>query len=128
MTVFHQVGFFDRLPKDQRRDAVLAYGVRPLIEPERSSVLAYLEQGTAVLLVAGPTIDHLDNSGRRIGPAHILTDGRFAWTKDVAFYVRQYDLALPGAFLARMRELDWKPPSVDDTDIAAVAQGLGFTR
>ncbi|HJU38910.1 MAG TPA: hypothetical protein VJ724_05005 [Tahibacter sp.] len=124
MAAYHEFGFFDSFPPSQRREVLLACGFVALDEPERSLALSYLETGTPVMLIAGPTFDHLDDAGRIIGPPHVLTDGKLVWTRDVAFYLRHYDLTLPDVFLARMRELEWKQPSVNDDELEAVAHAL----
>lgn len=57
----------------------------------------------------GPTRDIFDKK-KLIGPPHYLTDGRFTWPGDFAYYVRNYNVRVAKGLVEYMLANSWKVP------------------
>jgi hypothetical protein len=69
----------------------------------------------------GAQADVLDPEGPTlVGAGSLLTDGVWLWREDLAYYVATYHLALPRDFLARVRELGYRPPKVPESRLVEV--------
>lgn len=90
----------------------MSASVLPTPAINKESILSYLHQGYVLLAAAGPTRDVLDAAHAIIGAPHVLTDGVWAWTADVAYYVDKYNLKLPVSFSEHMRANQWKVPPI----------------
>lgn len=86
-------------------------------QAEKENVLAYLRGGEQLMLVAGIARDALDPKHPIIGSPHILTDGAWAWSADVAYYVEKYNLRIPDEFVKAMRSTGWRVPKVADLQL-----------
>jgi len=64
--------------------------------------------------MAGVVMDLLDPERPVIGVERVLTDGTWAWTSDVIFYVRKYHIRLPEEFVRHMQENRWEVAQVTD--------------
>ena len=89
------------------RDAV---GLLP--PSDRDSVLAYLAAGVPFSAVPGSDNDVIDGEPTLLSPSD-LTDGRFVWRRDLAHYVRKYDVGLNEDFLAHVRTGAAPPTELD---------------
>lgn len=54
--------------------------------------------------------------GKAMSPS-ILTDGRYAWSKQLAYYVDHYDVTLPEHFERHMAALGYRMPDVDTSKV-----------
>ncbi len=63
----------------------------------KDGVLAYLRSGRPLVLTFGIHRDVFDAD--KAASLHILTDGRYAWHEALAYYVENYDIELPPAFV-----------------------------
>ncbi|MFF4472979.1 hypothetical protein ACFYZ3_25845 [Streptomyces sp. NPDC001599] len=69
----------------------------------------------------GAQADVLDAEGPiLVSAGSLLTDGVWLWREDLAYYVATYHLALPGDFLARVGELDHRPPEVPESRLVDI--------
>ncbi|MFJ3540263.1 hypothetical protein ACIPQA_33050 [Streptomyces sp. NPDC090109] len=55
-----------------------------------------------------------------IGGLHLLTDGRWFWYSDLAYYVEHYHVALNPQFIAHAQASGWTVPQFDDADLLAL--------
>lgn len=109
------VGFFRELDHGSKRGPSLQKAVtagRPW--EDQAAAVAYLRAAPTYFATFGPTKDVIDPEHPIIDPPHFKTDGRFVWPLDLAHYVERYHVALPEAFVAHMRALDWQPPETVD--------------
>lgn len=118
MTELQRTGFFREMPHGQPTDPSLAEARGAIAAPHEDRITAYLEAGHVYIATPGYTYDVLD-PGKRIGPPHYQTDGRFVWPGDLAHYVRTYHVRLDGRFLEHVVANHWTVPA--DVDITAVA-------
>lgn len=78
-----------------------------------AEVAGYLESGYPILDVMESTPDPLDKAAYVRGGPSLLTDGEWVWRHDLAHYVRNYRVHLPGAFMERMEESEFEVRAVD---------------
>lgn len=111
----NRCGFFDDMPTGEA-SALLRNVSSESPRPNEEEVARYLEGGTQILAVPGAVSDLLSDPEQIIGAPHVFTDGEWAWTADVVYYVRKYHIALPDEFLERMRKCGWQCPTVGDVE------------
>jgi hypothetical protein len=80
----------------------------------------YLENGAVFIACAGVVKDVLNSSNGVIGSPHILTDGVWAWPKDLAYYVQKYHVKLPDEFIQHMKNNRWNPPAEMEIDMSGL--------
>jgi hypothetical protein len=83
-------------------------------EPDhKDAIVDYLKNGELIIRSWGVMHDLLQADTPRVGPGiDTFTDGIWAWTQEIVYYVKVYNLQLPKEFLARMEALHWKVPKV----------------
>jgi hypothetical protein len=113
MKKLKKVGFFPSRPNEQegRNLHAMVQDEPDALEPR---ILAYLDSGRRYLVDAGIARDLIDPKHPIIGVPNVVTDGVWAWTVDVPYYVRKYHLRLPGEFVEHMQENDWIVPQIGD--------------
>ena len=117
MKKLKRFGFFDTVSLEQRK-AQLTHLIGGSSEhAQKENVLGYLRDGEQLILVAGIVRDPLDPKRPIIGSPHILTDGTWAWSADVAYYVEKYNLRIPDDFVEAMRNNSWRVPKVADLQL-----------
>ena len=118
MTELQRIGFFREMPHGRPTDPSLTEARGTTAAPHEDRIVAYLEAGHVYIATPAYTRDVFD-AGKRIGPPHYQTDGRFVWPGDLAHYVRTYHVRLDGRFLEHMAANNWTVPA--GVDIATVA-------
>jgi hypothetical protein len=84
----------------------------PIAQSHENEAITYLKHGTQLIVIPGLAVDLLSGKGDIIGPPNVFTDGKWAWTGDVPFYVNRYHITLPDGLLKRMESFNWRCPSV----------------
>lgn len=79
------------------------------------NVLAYLDTGMLVA-AGGIARDFLSAERGRVGLQGVRTDGVYIWPEELAYYVREYGVALPVDFLEHVGERA-RPDRVADSRI-----------
>ncbi|MHB9133133.1 MAG: hypothetical protein ACYDBB_18855 [Armatimonadota bacterium] len=82
-------------------------------------IVKYLHEGVLFAVSPGIVYDVLSNEEIAIGTRAILTDGVWAWTAELDYYVKEYHISLPCDFISHMRDNDWKIPN--DIDISKLS-------
>jgi hypothetical protein len=118
MTELQRTGFFREMPHGEATDPSLADARNAAPTPHEDRVAAYLDAGHVYIATPGFARDVFD-PGKRIGPPHYLTDGRFVWPGDLSHYVRTYHVRLAGQFVEHMLGNGWGVPP--DVDVAKLA-------
>ncbi|QCB23982.1 hypothetical protein E5N77_20925 [Streptomyces sp. SS52] len=125
------VGFFTELAPGWGfpAEGSLAEAVRDCGEADESRVVSYLRGGTWIWAEMGAERDVLDPEGPTLVSAGSLcTDGAWVWREDLSYYLATYHLALPDAFVARVRELAYSPPVVPESRLFEIAtRDLGIS-
>ncbi|CAM5525352.1 hypothetical protein SXANM310S_00323 [Streptomyces xanthochromogenes] len=82
-------------------------------EFDESDIARYLGTAHEILVFMGSVKDVLGSDKRVLGGDNILTDGEWVWRADLEFYLRNYHVALPAEFLAKVRESRYTVPAVE---------------
>ncbi len=107
-------GDFAELGYDHHPNALSLAAARGKRGPaNKEQVLAYLRSATTLIMSPGREVDVFDES-KRAGPASIMTDGVYAWSKTLAHYVEMYDVELSAEFEKHMERSGWVPAPVAD--------------
>jgi hypothetical protein len=113
MVKLKQFGFFDSEPLANAVQRIRQQQQKDPAKDEQR-IMRYLEAGHTFLLSAGVAQDLLDPQRGIIGVPNVLTDGQWAWTEDVLYYVREYHIRLPEDFVRHMAENNWTCPKIAD--------------
>ncbi|MFF7127965.1 hypothetical protein [Streptomyces sp. NPDC008240] len=109
------LGFYDELenrsgqPNGSIRDAV-----QPVGEPDEADLVAYLDAGHVLIDVMEAGHDAITGSAHRHSPgcSSLVTDGTWLWRLDFPHYLETHHVALPEAFIAHVRNLNYKMPTI----------------
>jgi hypothetical protein len=115
-----QVGFFEEEDERGNIQLPIANEEAHVDEPR---IVQYLDQGQAMAHGLGSAYDLLDPSHPWICKLDILSDGEWAWPRELGYYVKKYHVTLPAEFLAHMASNNWVVPTdirFDDDDYASV--------
>ena len=119
-----RVGFFSELRHGEPNGPSLHDAIGKL-RADKQPIVAYLRQAAALAVTGGTSAyDVLDPALRRIGPLSVLTDGAWIWPSDLPYYVEQYEVDLPAAFLRHGASLHWTPPALSDRELNDVEDRL----
>ena len=87
---------------------------------DRKKVTAYLRSGILVLAIMEHTADALNDRFGVSGGSAIETDGTYYWRTDTAWYVEEYGISLPYAFLAHAEALEWRVPALSQERVLEI--------
>ncbi len=114
-----RVGFFEELRHGRPDGSRLKEAVSPSAwHPEMARITSYLVRGSVLRASPGLVRDVLAEGSPVIGGLQILTDGTWAWPSDLAYYVEQYHVRLPEAFVEHMAKFGWEPPVLEPGQLA----------
>ncbi len=86
--------------------------LRSLVSDEPLShateIASYLSQGEVLIACPGIVHDVLDPDKPVIGPPDILTDGEWAWPRDLLYYVSKYNVRIPEELEQWMESNRWE--------------------
>ena len=70
----------------------------------------YLDHGIPIILSPGVSTDVIDETKGTAGSLTVLTDGKWAWSGTLSYYVKNYNLLLNAEFINTMESNGWKIP------------------
>ncbi|MET8662832.1 hypothetical protein ABZV87_00700 [Streptomyces tendae] len=117
------VGFFDELSPGWGfpTEGAIKDAVRSSADADEHRLVEYLRRGAGIWSEMGAQADVLDPEGPvLVSAGSLLTDGVWLWRDDLAYYVDRYHLALPGDFVACVRELGYSPPEVPESRLVEI--------
>ncbi|CAL9496646.1 hypothetical protein [Streptomyces sp. enrichment culture] len=117
------VGFFDELSPGWGfpTDGAIKDAVRSSADADEHRLVEYLRRGSGIWSEMGAQADVLDPGGPvLVSAGSLLTDGVWLWRDDLAYYVAKYHPVLPSDFVARARELDYRPPEVPESRLVEI--------
>jgi hypothetical protein len=111
---FRRVGFFRESCGGDASLPSIRGAVRPTPHPNAERIVAYLNSGIRdeVLFCRHYVTDVLTPGKRFCVAPGPITDGVWIWPPDLAYYVRHYNVSLPEAFIAQMRQSVWALPAL----------------
>lgn len=114
-----RVGFFAELVG--REHAPRLKGAREKLDvATAAAMVAYLRSGKMLSVGAGSFDDVLEPSHRRVVPIGVLTDGKWMWRSDLAYYVERYRVELPSEFVEDARQRSWRAPMIPDAELPSL--------
>ncbi len=122
-----RVGFFREVPAGERVRGLpsIRDSVCPTAQPDEDRLVNYLKAGACVMAAGDYTADVLNPAaGFVTGASNYLTDGAWVWPAQLAYYVANYHLALPDAFVADARRNGWAVPVPDRAAKDAVIEEI----
>jgi hypothetical protein len=84
---------------------------------DAQAILRYLDACPVLIVAAGADPDQIRGDGTLVVPIGVASDGLLAWPLSVAYYVREHQLAPPEPLLRRIRESDYRAPSLSDSEV-----------
>ena len=104
------VGYFremvDGSPNDPSIKDYIDKGNDSIID----KVCTYLNSGIPLIVSPGKVLDIIDETKGSAGSPSILTDGKWAWSGVLSYYVKNYNLRLNDEFLETMISNEWQLP------------------
>ena len=97
---------FDGSPSDPSIKDYVNKGTSSLID----KICAYLDNGIPLIVSPGTAVDVIDETKGVAGSPSILTDGKWAWSGVLSYYVKNYNIQLNDEFIETMIENGWKIP------------------
>lgn len=97
---------FDGSPSDPSIKDYVNMGAHSLID----KICAYLDNGIPLIVSPGTALDIIDESKGIAGSPSVLTDGKWAWSGVLSYYVKNYNLQLDDEFIETMVENGWTIP------------------
>ncbi len=107
-----RLGYFRELPHGDPEGP----SIHPLVNQghydDCDQILDYLSKGIMFMGVLMAVRDILNPGSKNPIPdfAHIRTDGVWAWSGDLSYYLRTYQVKLPDEFVAHVRERNYQVP------------------
>ncbi|MER6299910.1 hypothetical protein ABT247_10100 [Kitasatospora sp. NPDC001539] len=122
--VFPFVGDFQELEHGRPDGPSLRSAVRAQGPADARELVRYLRAGTVLAATTTLVRDVLSSEGDVIGGLHLLTDGCWLWSSDLAHYVERHHVALDPRFIAHARSNGWTAPLLGDDDLRAMEAKL----
>src|SRR6266581_3349728 len=119
-----RAGFFRELPHGDPDASSLHGLMRDQAMPYVDRVLFYLEAAPTLIATGSMVDDVLNPSQEGVAREEIATDGEWLWPRDLAYYVKQYNVDLPGAFVQHMRDRGWKPRHLSMEQLIEVEEAM----
>ncbi len=108
------VGYFREMLDGSPSDPSIKEYINKGTDYPIESICAYLDSGIPLIVTPGVAVDIIDESKGVAGSPSILTDGKWAWSGVLSYYVRNYHLKLDSVFLDTMKSNNWMIPIRED--------------
>lgn len=119
MVALRKVGFFRELPYgESNAPSIKTARTDAEPRPDLQKILRYLRSGRVLISSPSLSFDVISNENKPIGPIAIITDGVWAWPRELAFYVEKYGISVPLAFVKHMEDASWTIGEFDLLDLS----------
>ena len=116
--IFKRIGFYKEMSHGKETDDSLLSYINKESDDLFSNICNYLESGVVLIVSPGIVGDIINSNNGGIATPSIYTDGKWIWPEDLSYYVKNYKLKLPKAFIDDMINNDWKINiSINDLDL-----------
>lgn len=105
-----RVGYFKEMLDGSPSDPSIKDYVNKGANELADKICAYLDSGLPLIVSPGTVPDVIDEIKGNAGSPSILTDGKWAWSGVLSYYVKNYNLQLDDKFIDTMISNDWKIP------------------
>jgi len=93
-------------------------------ETPKAEMLRFLEGGSVVLGAPGRTEDWLSPEHPAVVPVGFRTDGRWLWSVELAFYLREHGVTPEPDFIEHMTQTQFVAPLPSRADVLAAEELL----
>ncbi len=107
-------GFFREFLGSSQNDPSLKDYINKGADYPIDKICAYLDSGLPLIVSPGVALDVIDETKGVAGVPSILTDGKWAWSGLLSYYVKNYKIMLDNEFIDTMLSNDWKIPIEED--------------
>lgn len=104
------VGYFREMPDGRSSDPSIKDYLNKGEDYPIEKICAYLDSGLPLIVSPGVAFDIVDEAKGVAGSPSILTDGKWAWSGVLSYYVKNYNLRLNDEFLETMISNGWQLP------------------
>lgn len=104
------VGYFREMSDGNPSDPSIKDYIHKGTSDINEKICAYLDSGIPLVVSPGTAVDVIDETKGVAGSPSILTDGKWAWSGVLSYYVKNYNLQLDSEFVATMIENGWEIP------------------
>ena len=104
------VGYFREMPDGRSSDPSIKDYLNKGADYPIEKICAYLDSGLPLVVSPGVAFDIVDEAKGVAGSPSILTDGKWAWSGVLSYYVKNYNLRLNDEFLETMISNGWQLP------------------
>ena len=113
--VLKRTGYYKEMPHAEGTDPSLKDYINKKIR-NKKKICNYLRSGITLVACGGVVEDVLFPENGVVGPPDAMTDGKWLWPGDLAYYVERYNLQLDSGFVEHMEKQNWIVPSNIDID------------
>lgn len=113
MNIIRQ-GYFKEMPHGTDTDPSIMDFIGKADPTLIERIIKYLDTGIGIIICAGSVDDIIDPKKGVAGVPSVFTDGKWFWPGDLAYYVKNYKVALSDKFIATMKQNKWKNPITYD--------------
>lgn len=113
-----RTGFYREMPHGEKENPSIREYIESTIEDNlKEKICGYLNSGLVLMACGGTVNDVISEDIITIGCPDILTDGKWVWPGDLAYYVEYYDIGLNPEFVSYMKQKEYKIDiSLEDID------------
>ena len=104
------VGYFREMLDGSPSDPSIKDYIHKGTSDINEKICAYLDSGIPLVVSPGTALDIIDETKGIAGTPSVLTDGKWAWSGVLSYYVKNYNLQLDSEFVATMIENGWEIP------------------
>ena len=113
--ILYRRGYYREMPHADKTDFSMIDHIGKKIE-HKEKICKYLQNGI-VLAACGEVVKDVLHPEKGIaGTPDDMTDGKWIWPGDLAYYVYNYDLQLDNDFVEYMISRNWTVPDEIDID------------
>ncbi len=104
------VGYFREMLDGSPSDPSIMDYINKGADYPIDKICEYLDSGLPLIVSPGFVSDVIDESKGKAGSPSILTDGKWAWSGVLSYYVKNYNLLLDKEFINTMISNGWMIP------------------
>jgi hypothetical protein len=115
------VGYFKEMLDGSPSDPSIKDYIHKGTSDINEKICAYLDSGIPLVVSPGTALDIIDETKGIAGTPSVLTDGTWAWSGVLSYYVKNYNLLLDNEFVETMIANGWKLPiSESELDYSSI--------
>lgn len=120
--ILKRQGYYREMPHGEETDPSIMEFINMNME-NKDKICKYLNSGYVLAACGSVVNDIICPEKGVIGPPDDVTDGKWIWPADLAYYVENYNLKLQDEFIDYMSENSWCIPkdiAIDEDNIEVI--------